>query len=110
MHDRLFQSAETHSWSAGDRTDFETFSVYASDMKLDVAALQTCVTTNRHAGRIADNMRAASALGIRSTPTFLVNGKLLVGAQPFRVWQHVLDQLLGTRKEYSSRFDGVRNA
>ena len=39
-------------------------------------------------------MREATALGIRSTPTFVVNGQLLVGAQPIGVWRQALDGML----------------
>jgi predicted DsbA family dithiol-disulfide isomerase len=34
-------------------------------------------------------------LGIRTRPTFDVNGQLIVGAQPLEVFQGVIEPLLG---------------
>ncbi len=36
----------------------------------------------------------AALLGARGTPTFFVNSGLLVGAQPFEVFQAIIDQEL----------------
>ena len=36
----------------------------------------------------------ASFIGVRSTPTFLINGQAIVGAQPFEVFQRAIDSLL----------------
>ena len=94
MHDQLFQGTSAHSWGDGDVADFSIFMSYAAGLRLDVGKVQECVQTNRYATQIETDFRDAAALGVRSTPTFIVNGKLLVGAQPFEVWQSVLDGML----------------
>jgi protein-disulfide isomerase len=37
-------------------------------------------------------------MGGRGTPTFFVNGRLMVGAQPFDVFQAVIEEELGKSK------------
>ncbi len=43
---------------------------------------------------VQNNSRQASGLGVRGTPTFFINGKKLVGAQPFAAFKQVIDQQL----------------
>lgn len=94
MHDQLFAGTSARAWGAGDTADFSTFMAYAAALRLDVGKVQECVQANRYASQIEADFRDAAALGVRSTPTFVVNGQLLVGAQPYAVWQNVLDDLL----------------
>jgi protein-disulfide isomerase len=36
----------------------------------------------------------AAKLGVRSTPTFFINGIAVIGAQPFEVFKQVIDKEL----------------
>jgi protein-disulfide isomerase len=45
---------------------------------------------------IENNSRQASTLGVTGTPTFFINGKKLVGAQPFAAFQQIIEQELKT--------------
>jgi protein-disulfide isomerase len=92
MHDRLFAGAAAHEWSSG--ADLKTFLAYAQDLQLDVGKLQQCLNSNQQAARIAADYRAGAEQGVRSTPTFLINGQPFVGARPYADWQHYLDSLL----------------
>ena len=94
MHDQLFGGTSAHSWGSGDANDFSTFLGYADGLKLDTQQLDQCVRANKYADQIEADFREAAALGVRSTPSFVVNGQLLVGAQPFEIWQELLDKLL----------------
>jgi protein-disulfide isomerase len=94
MHDQLFQGAAARAWGQGDAADFNVFMGYAAALQLDIGKLQSCVQNNQFASQIQADMREATALGIRSTPTFVVNGQLLVGAQPIEVWRRALDGML----------------
>lgn len=62
-------------------------------MGLDVAAFDACLRSGRHRERIARDGAIATALGATGTPTFLVNDKLLIGAQPFDVFDRILEAL-----------------
>ena len=37
-------------------------------------------------------MEEGKAVGVRSTPTFFVNGKMVTGAQPIKVFTDLIDE------------------
>jgi len=94
MHDRLFEGAGLRDWSQGGGPDFQTFLGYAAELRLDVPRLRRCVQDNAHAPTIEADYRDGVRLGVRSTPSFLINGKLLIGAHPYATWRRIFDDLL----------------
>ena len=74
---------------------------YASELKLHVAAFGKCLDSAKYKEKVAGETAVAAFLGARGTPTFFVNGRLLVGAQPFEVFQTVIEEEL--RKRTSQR-------
>ncbi|HEX6969451.1 MAG TPA: thioredoxin domain-containing protein [Micromonosporaceae bacterium] len=47
--------------------------------------------------QIARDEREAGMLGITGTPAFIVGGTPIIGAQPYEVFQQVIDEALGSR-------------
>jgi len=98
MHTRIFEGMTKREWSSGDANDFRTFLRYAEELELDAGAVQQCVESNRYGAQIQEDILAGQQAGIRSTPSFLINGQLLVGAQPFEVWEQIFERILSTQK------------
>lgn len=48
-----------------------------------------CVAEERPAPRIRSGFLAGARIGVRGTPTFLINGMPLVGAQPIELWADI---------------------
>ena len=71
---------------------------YASDLSLDMVQFNQCLSENRYKSKIDDNVKFASSLGVSSTPTFFVNGLAVVGAQPYEVFQQIIDKELAAAK------------
>jgi protein-disulfide isomerase len=69
----------------------DTFDSIAQGLKLDVAALNKCIDAHTHKTEVENNYQYAANLGVGSTPTFFINGLALVGAQPYEVFQRVID-------------------
>jgi predicted DsbA family dithiol-disulfide isomerase len=67
------------------------------DVGLDKDAFTRCLTERRFARAVETDVAEARALGIRSTPTFLINGRALVGAHPIETFRSVIDELLGRK-------------
>jgi protein-disulfide isomerase len=67
---------------------------YAEEIGLDTAAFNACMDSERYAELVLNETRNAQALGIRGTPTFLINGLPLVGAQPFVAFEQQIEPLL----------------
>jgi predicted DsbA family dithiol-disulfide isomerase len=94
MHERIFEGYEAREWSQASAADFEVFVGYARELGLDAEALGSCVRSNRYAQQIEADVRSAIEAGIQSTPAFLINGRPLIGAQPFETFQQAFEQIL----------------
>jgi protein-disulfide isomerase len=57
----------------------------------DVAAFQAGLASHRWGAAIDADLHEAVALGVDGTPTFFVDGILVVGAQPLEVFKHTID-------------------
>ena len=88
MHDLLF--AGTAEWSYKDTAN-ETFIAYAKTLGVDISS---CLYDGTTAQEVADDYAAARTYGIRGTPTFFVNGKVVVGAQDFEYFKNVIEDEL----------------
>jgi protein-disulfide isomerase len=51
---------------------------------LPAEAFAACLESNRHREAVLADFTEARAAGVRGTPTFFVNGRQIVGAQPLR--------------------------
>jgi protein-disulfide isomerase len=72
MHDRLFSNQAALSEA--------TYLQYARDLGLDVERFQEAMRSPRLRARVQEDLAAAGAAGVTGTPTFVVNGELVVGA------------------------------
>jgi protein-disulfide isomerase len=84
-------------WEYHDRL-FDTGALTVSDLKSHAAALdldQTqfdeCLDSGKYTQEVMDDMAVGSAAGVSGTPGFVVNGVLIVGAQPFDVFEQVIE-------------------
>ena len=71
-----------------------TYEFYAEEIDLDLDAFKECMESGRHVEEVEADYQFAATLGIRSTPTFFVNGIPVVGAQPFEVFKDLIDKEL----------------
>ncbi|MBN2549838.1 MAG: DsbA family protein [Anaerolineales bacterium] len=85
FHDLLFSDSELSE---------EIYLQYAQELKLDLEQFQSCLTSGKYAAEVNADLEYASNLGVRSTPTFFVNGIAVVGAQPYEVFKEVIDKEL----------------
>jgi protein-disulfide isomerase len=69
------------------------FAGYAKGLGLDEARFASCDREDRRGERTRVNNRAANALGIRATPSFLINGRLVEGALPAEQFRMILTRL-----------------
>ena len=72
----------------------EAYQEYASQLELDEEAFQECMESGRYQQEVQSDFDFAANLGVRSTPTFFINGIAVVGAQPFEIFQQVIEKEL----------------
>ncbi len=68
---------------------------YAADIGLDVARWKTAMENGRAKARVEADTKLAEQLAINGTPSFFINGRPLVGAQPLERFKAVIDEELG---------------
>jgi predicted DsbA family dithiol-disulfide isomerase len=86
MHDHLF--ANPGKLSVPD------LKTSAADLGLDTAAFDQCLDSGKHADRIVSDSEAGARYGVSGTPAFFINGRPLIGAQPFEAFAQVIDDEL----------------
>lgn len=94
-HDKLYASQQGKNNGAFGK---ENLKAMAGELKLDRARFNQCFDAGKYAGTVAAETDTGKAMGIRATPTFLVNGQLLQGALPYEQFADVIDQALAVSK------------
>lgn len=73
-HDVLFENQGPEN--AGYLTN-ERLAGFADRLVLDTARFSRCLESNEHVQKVIAMTREAQAIGVRATPTVLVNGRLV---------------------------------
>lgn len=72
--------------------------LYAADVGLDREDFARCLDERRYASDVDADVEQAIALGIRATPTLLVNGRRIVGAPSLGEFRAVVEDALRERR------------
>ena len=70
------------------------FHALATELGLQQSAFDVCLNSGRFRQEVAKDLQDGLKLGITSTPTFFINGRPLVGAQPLAAFQALIDRML----------------
>jgi protein-disulfide isomerase len=71
----------------------EGFIALARELELDEDEFMACWDAGRHRNALMGHIQAARAMGISSTPSFMINDQLIVGNDPDAVRQAIEDEL-----------------
>lgn len=83
MHDKLFENIQA--------LDSASLKRYAQQIGLDANTFNECLDSGAMANEVNQDLAEGQAAGVRGTPAFFINGKLVSGAQPFSVFKQVID-------------------
>jgi protein-disulfide isomerase len=92
MHDRIFQGQQAE-WNNNPEA-VAIFKGYAEELGLDMDAFNACLDSGKYADEVAADLDEGIRAGVTGTPTFFINGEKVSGAQPFQVFEQLLDALL----------------
>ncbi|HLC71253.1 MAG TPA: thioredoxin domain-containing protein [Candidatus Nanoarchaeia archaeon] len=67
------------------------FKQYASQIGLNTAKFNECLDSGKMVSEIRKDTADGAAIGVQGTPAFYVNGVEVSGAQPFSVFQQIID-------------------
>lgn len=88
-HDLLF--SRQYEWAS---VGVEKFKEYASELGLDTTKFNECLDSGKYENEVRKDFNDGLSYGVRGTPTFFINGIEVVGAQPYSVFQQVIEKEL----------------
>ncbi|OIQ17177.1 MAG: hypothetical protein BM556_13270 [Bacteriovorax sp. MedPE-SWde] len=86
MHDIMFAEQ--------DKLKVDGLKAKAKTIGLDMKKFETCLSSSKHAAKVKETMEEGKNTGVKSTPTFFVNGQMINGAQPLSVFSEIIDEAL----------------
>lgn len=89
MHDILFQNQ--------DKLGNEDLVKHAKAAGADEKKFKECFDAKKYADAVKKDTEYGEKLGVRSTPTFFINGQLLSGALPIEQFSEVIDEELDAK-------------
>jgi protein-disulfide isomerase len=84
MHDKMYDNN-----TALERANLEK---YAQDIGLNMSKFKKDMDDPKIKEEIAEHQKLATSVGASGTPTFFINGRQIVGAQPFPEFQKIIDE------------------
>ena len=79
LHDKIFANQGS--------LNEDNLKKWAEEIELDMDKFNSCYDDGKYKERVNEEMTLGQSIGIRGTPSFLINGKLAVGAIPFEDYQ-----------------------
>jgi protein-disulfide isomerase len=89
FHDWLFQNQRT--------MNRDSMVAQAGELGMDGSLFDACIAEGTYRARVDADMKEARGFGITGTPGFMINGRVLTGAQPYEAFETIIDEEL-TRK------------
>ena len=90
MHDLIFANQS--------RMEVPNLKQHAAALGIDTEKFNTCLDSNKYEASIAADFKLGEQIGVNSTPTMYINGRVAIGAQPFEQYQAVIDEELARVK------------
>ncbi len=78
--------------------DIANLKQYAKDLGLDAAKFNDCLDSGKMASEVQKDLKDGQSYGVDGTPAFFINDIFVGGAQPFSVFQQVIEQALKDAK------------
>ncbi len=86
MHDMLFDKGPN-----GDYTQ------YAKDLRLNTMRFNRCIDSRKYASKVKAQTAEGKSLGVKGTPSFIINKKLYVGAKSFSTFDKIISAELNIK-------------
>ncbi len=95
FHDKLFATQAGENKGAFSK---ENLKRSAAALKLNSTAFDACLDSGKYASLIKTDTDMLRSLGVETTPTFLINGRVIAGALPFQQFKDVIETERAAKK------------
>jgi protein-disulfide isomerase len=86
FHDKIFENQNS--------LNNESLKQFAKELGLNTSEFNNCLDSGKMAQNVLKDFQDGNSYGVTGTPTFFINGKKLVGTQPYEVIQQVIEEEL----------------
>ncbi|MBS3099069.1 DsbA family protein [Candidatus Pacearchaeota archaeon] len=83
FHDKIFENQQSLSE--------ENLKAWAKELGTDIT---TCLKNGQFKDEVQEDFTYGSSIGVSGTPAFFINGILVEGAQPFEVFEQIIEEEL----------------
>lgn len=90
FHDKIYDEQAKQGGGTIEYSRVELVA-WAGDIGVNVADLNSCLDDGRYLDKIEQHITEASKAGVLGTPSFVINGQSISGAQPFAAFQAVIE-------------------
>ena len=87
-HNKIFENQEALS--------DDNYKKWAQDLGLDEDKFSGCFNSKKYDSELRKDLQEGSANGVQGTPGFIINDKVVSGAQPFSAFQQVIEAILSS--------------
>jgi protein-disulfide isomerase len=88
-HDLVFKNQ--------DKLDDASLAKYAKDVGADAKKFEDCYKSGKYKEAVQKDLDYGEKIGVKSTPTFFVNGQLIAGAVPIESFSEIIDEELNSK-------------
>lgn len=88
-HDKIFQNQPALGAA--------NYKQWARDLGLDATAFNQCVDARKYADEVQKDFDDGRKAGVSGTPTFFINGKMVVGALPIEEFEIAIEEALAAK-------------
>ncbi len=88
-HDVLFDNQRSPNSGAFSNENLVGF---AREVGLDMGRFEAAITSGEYEAVVEKDFREGQDVGISSTPSFIINGRVLVGPQPLETFEQVIEE------------------
>jgi protein-disulfide isomerase len=89
-HDKLYENQT----SLGT----ESYKKWAAELGLKADQFSKCLDSEKYASEVDKDFQDGASYGVSGTPAFFINGRKIVGAQPFAAFKTIIDDELSKVK------------
>ncbi len=90
MHDKIFEE-QSKQGQGTIQFSVDDIKKWAGEIGLNTTKLNDCMDSGKYAQEVQKDAADGTAAGVSGTPTFFINGKQLVGAQPYSVFEQTIE-------------------
>lgn len=91
MHDKIFFEQDKLGQGTISAYTEDDLKKWAAEISLKVSEFNQCLDSGKYVNEVKKDFDDGSKAGVNGTPSFFINGKVLVGAQPIQAFIQIID-------------------